>query len=171
MQIIDIDSFIHYYERIRSRTLKVMDCIPPEKLDWTYKPGKFTIGDLVRHIAAIERDMYAETVLGKPSRYRGCGKALAKPYGGTFNFFNRMHQESINIFKRLDEKQLNGKCKTPMGTEITVWKWLRAMVEHEVHHRGQIYLYLNMLNIDTPPLYGLTAEEVESLGISKSKDL
>jgi len=35
-----------------------------------------------------------------------------------------------------------------------------AMVEHEIHHRGQIYLMLGMLEVDTPPLYGLTAEEV-----------
>jgi len=32
--------------------------------------------------------------------------------------------------------------------------------EHEVHHRGQIYLMLGMLGIPTPPLYGLTSEEV-----------
>jgi hypothetical protein len=36
----------------------------------------------------------------------------------------------------------------------------RTMTEHEIHHRGQIYLYLSMLGIKTPPLYGLTSEEV-----------
>jgi uncharacterized damage-inducible protein DinB len=34
------------------------------------------------------------------------------------------------------------------------------MVEHEVHHRSQIYVYLGMLGIQTPPIYGLTSEEV-----------
>jgi uncharacterized damage-inducible protein DinB len=34
------------------------------------------------------------------------------------------------------------------------------MVEHEVHHRSQIYTYLGMLGISTPPIYGLTSEEV-----------
>jgi len=43
-----------------------------------------------------------------------------------------------------------------------VWKWLRSMIEHEVHHRGQLYLYLSMLDIPTPPLYGLTSEEVRA---------
>jgi uncharacterized damage-inducible protein DinB len=36
------------------------------------------------------------------------------------------------------------------------------MVEHEAHHRGQIYLMLNMLEVPTPPLYGLTSEEVRA---------
>jgi uncharacterized damage-inducible protein DinB len=60
----------------------------------------------------------------------------------------------------LSDADLERKCQTPAGAPITTWKWLRAMVEHEVHHRGQIYLMLNMLEVPTPPLFGLTSEEV-----------
>jgi len=48
------------------------------------------------------------------------------------------------------------------GAESTAWKWLRSMAEHEIHQRGQIYLGLGMLDVPTPPLYGLTSEEVRS---------
>jgi uncharacterized damage-inducible protein DinB len=51
---------------------------------------------------------------------------------------------------------------TPGRVTITRWKWLRAMVEHEVHHRGQIYVMLRMTGVATPPLYGLTSEEVRA---------
>jgi uncharacterized damage-inducible protein DinB len=40
----------------------------------------------------------------------------------------------------------------------------RLMTEHEIHHRGQIYLYLAMLDVPTPPLYGLTSEQVRARG-------
>jgi len=43
---------------------------------------------------------------------------------------------------------------------MRIWKWMRAMVEHEIHHRGELYIYLNLLGIKTPPMYGLTSEEV-----------
>jgi len=66
----------------------------------------------------------------------------------------------MEIFSWLTPEDLQRKCVTPGGTSITVWKWLRSMTEHEIHHRGQIYLYLSMLEIPTPPLYGLTSEEV-----------
>jgi uncharacterized damage-inducible protein DinB len=36
------------------------------------------------------------------------------------------------------------------------------MVEHEAHHRGQIYLMLGLLNVPTPPLYGMTSEQVQA---------
>jgi uncharacterized damage-inducible protein DinB len=34
------------------------------------------------------------------------------------------------------------------------------MIEHEAHHRGQIYLMLSVLEVPTPPIFGLTSEEV-----------
>jgi uncharacterized damage-inducible protein DinB len=71
----------------------------------------------------------------------------------------------MEIFRRLSDEDLQKKCLTPNGTPITVWKWLRAMTEHEIHHRGQIYLYLGMLGVPTPPLYGLTSEEVLSRSV------
>jgi uncharacterized damage-inducible protein DinB len=55
---------------------------------------------------------------------------------------------------------LADKCVTPAGTPLTTWKWLRMLPEHEIHHRGQIYTMLAMLNVPTPPLYGLTSSEV-----------
>ena len=160
MEIETIEPFLDYYERIRERTLKVVRCIPPDKIDWTYKEGKFTFADMIRHLATIERYMYAETVQFKPSRYPGHGKELADGFDDVLEFMNRMHRESMEIFGRLKTDDLKKKCVTPGGAPITVWKWLRAMVEHEIHHRGQIYLYLAMLDIPTPPIYGLTSEEV-----------
>jgi uncharacterized damage-inducible protein DinB len=151
---------LDYYEKVRGRTLKVIACIPPEKFDWTCREGKFTFADIIRHLAAIERYMYAENVQLKPSRYSGHGKELADGKETVLAFFDGMHQESMEIFGRLTAADLQQKCVTPGGASITVWKWLRAMVEHEIHHRAQIYVYLGLLGIPTPPIYGLTSEEV-----------
>jgi hypothetical protein len=63
---------------------------------------------------------------------------------------------------RLTDEDLQKRCKTPDDAPITTWKWLRLMVEHEIHHRGQVYIYLSLLGVATPPLYGLTSEEVRS---------
>jgi uncharacterized damage-inducible protein DinB len=155
-----ITSFLEYFEKIRQRTLRVIRSIPPDKIDWTYRTGKFTFADLIRHLATIERYMYAENVQLKPSCYPGHGKELADGYDDVLRFMNRLHAESMEIFRALTDEDLQKRCVTPGGGEITIWKWLRAMIEHEVHHRGQIYLYLGMLDIPTPPLYGLTSEEV-----------
>jgi uncharacterized damage-inducible protein DinB len=160
MEITNPREFLDYWEKVRQRTLKVIACVPPEKYDWRYAEGKFSFADLIRHLATIERYMYAENVQFKPSRYPGHGPELADGSENVLAFFSRMHQESMAIFSKLTAEDLQKKCATPGNVSITVWKWLRAMVEHEVHHRAQMYIYLGMLGIATPPLYGLTSEEV-----------
>jgi len=160
METKNIREFLDYYEKVRQRTLKVIACIPAEQYDWSYREGKFSFADIIRHIATIERYMYGENVQQKPSRYPGHGRELADGPENVLEFFNRMHGESMQIFNRLSDEDLQQKCVTPGGTPITTWKWLRAMVEHEIHHRAQIYTYLGMLDIATPPIYGLTSEEV-----------
>ncbi|HWB27975.1 MAG TPA: DinB family protein [Chitinophagaceae bacterium] len=161
MEITSIQSFLHYYAKIRERTNRLVQIIPHDKLDWAYMPGKFTIGDQVRHIAAIERYMFAETVAGRRSAYHGCDKKLADGYDNVVVFFNGLHRQSLEIFSSLNNDDLHRKCITPGNTPITTWKWLRAMTEHEIHHRGQLYIYLNMLGVKTPPIFGLSAEDVE----------
>src|SRR5438552_8842054 len=64
MEIRSIGSFLDYWRTIRGRTRRVVTCIPPDQIEWSPHPGKFTFGDLVRHLATIERYMYAETVAG-----------------------------------------------------------------------------------------------------------
>ena len=163
MEILEIRPFLDYYERIRERTLRVAKVIPPDKIEWTFQVGRFTLGDLLRHVATIERFQFAETVAGRVSSYPGCGRELADGYDNVLAYVDRLHRESVEIFARLTPEDLTRKCLTPDGAPITTWKWLRAMVEHEIHHRGQIYLYLALLGVATPPLYGLTSEQVLEL--------
>lgn len=152
------DELLHYIDRVRERTLRVAACVPPDQVEWTYAEGKFTLGDLLRHLGAIERWMFAENAQGKPSAYPGHGRELADGLDAILDYMRRMHDEAMAIFRSVD---FEARCTTPGGTEMRVGKWLRSMTEHEIHHRGQLYLYLGMLGIETPPLYGLTEEEVK----------
>lgn len=161
MEIWDLGIFLDYFGKVHHRTMRVVRCIPPDKVDWSFRQGKFTLGDLARHIATANRYIFAETLKGNLSRYAGCGRQLAPGYDEILSLIETLHGESLEIISRLTD--LNGECRTPDGVVVTTWKWLRAMVEHEVHHRGQIYIYLALLEVPTPPLYGLTSEQVMEL--------
>jgi uncharacterized damage-inducible protein DinB len=156
-----MSDFADYFERVRERTMRVAACIPREHIEWTYKPGKYTLGDLLRHLAGIERWMFAENAVLRPSRYPGHGRELADGYDAIFDYMRRLHAESMQIFRSLSDDDLEKKTMTPGGAELRVGKWMRSMIEHEIHHRGALYTYLGILGIETPPLYGLTEEEVK----------
>ena len=165
MEIRSVRQFLEYWASLRGRTRRLVQCIPPDRLEWTHREGAFTLGDQARHLATIERYMYAETVAGRPSRYQGCGRDLADGFDAVLAFFDRLDGEALAIIGGLSDGDLERKCLTPAGSSITTWKWLRAMCEHEAHHRGQIYLMLGMLGVTTPPLFGLTSEGVRARSV------
>ena len=160
MDVTAIGPFLDYWEKVRGRTRRLVDLIPAERLEWTWQPGKFTLGDLVRHLAGIERWMYAENAALRPSRYPGHGRELAEGLPAVRAYLERCHAESLEILRGLSDADLRAKTVTPGGASIGVGKWLRLMVEHEIHHRGQLYMALGILGVPTPPIYGLTSEQV-----------
>lgn len=162
MEIRTIQPFLQYFANVRERTMRVARSVPADKIDWSYAPGKFTLGDLLRHIAVAERYLFAENIQGHTSRYTTHGKELADGRDDVLALMEQLHAESMEIFSRLSDADLQEKCRNVGGVEIARWKWLRSMVEHEIHHRGQIYLYLGILGVGTPPLYGLTSEQARA---------
>ena len=164
-----IKAFLTYYEQTRSTTLKVIGVIPPQYIEWTYKKGKFTIGDLLRHIAAIERYVFAEVAIGKKPAYKGCGIDLAAGYENVIQYFNEMHLQTMNILESLTDDDLKCEITAINGQKTTIGKFLRALVLHEIHHRGALSIYLNLLDVKVPPLLGITEEQVKALSSSYHK--
>lgn len=156
----DAQGFLDYFEKVRARTLRVARCIPEDVFESSPIGHGFTFGDLLRHMAGLERYMFAENVAGRASSYSGHGRDLADGAPATFDYIGRLHHEAMAIFSGLGDAGMRASCVTPGGASMPAWKWLRSMVEHEAHHRGQIYVYLSILGIPAPPLYGLTSEEV-----------
>ncbi len=152
---------LDYLDKVRGRTVRVARCIPVDKLEWAPRPGRFSLGDLARHIAGAGRYLFVENALQRPSSYPGHGRELADGLEKVVAYLEATHAESMQLLRALPPEALEAKCTTLAGAQITVWKWLRLMAEHEAHHRGQIYMSLGLLDVATPPLYGLSEPEVK----------
>ncbi len=161
MEITNISTFLAYFEKTRQATVRIIQSIPPDQMDWSYLPGKFSFGDLIRHIAAIERNVFAEVAMGNHPTYQGCGKDLADGYKETLTYFEQMHLESIAIFETLFDHDLKQKVKSLDGSDVELGNFLRALIVHEIHHRAAMCIYLNLLGVQSPPVLGLTEEQVK----------
>jgi uncharacterized damage-inducible protein DinB len=161
----ELTDFVPYFKGFRKRTDRLLPLIPPDKLEWRPEGGAMSFGDLLRHIAGTERWMWAENVAGRPARFPGHDESLASGYDATCAYFTRLHQESVAIFEALTAEDYQRSVETPGAVALPAWKWLRAMLEHEAHHRGQLYLMLRMIGVATPPIFGLTAEQVRERSV------
>jgi uncharacterized damage-inducible protein DinB len=165
MEVTRIAPFLEYLDRVHQRTRRIVECVREEDLEWRAAANRFSAGDIIRHLAGIERFMWAENVHGRAARYPGHDRALADGLRDTVAYYDRLHAESRDLFASLTDDRLIEKCATPAGTPITVGKWLRAMTEHEAHHRGQLYFILGLRGVPTPPIYGLTSEDVRAASV------
>ncbi|MED1910407.1 DinB family protein [Brevibacillus laterosporus] len=52
------------------------------------------------------------------------------------------------------------KVKNLLGYEVSAWRIIMAMTEHEIHHRGQLSAYMQANHIEPPQIFGLKIEEV-----------
>ena len=154
MKINTITSFTASYEKVCDVTNSIIQAVPEAKMDWTYASGKFTIGDLIRPIAAIESNLFAELILGNQENYTGYGKKLAENYADIIYYFNKMHSDSMEVFTALHDHDLCRNLKTVNGSTTTIGNFLRALVAHEIHHRSVLCIYLNLIGIRTPPELG-----------------
>lgn len=163
-----VSEFIKYWRGVRGRTRRTLAAFPADAGPWRPAAGAFCVADLTRHLGRTERDFFVARVCGAPARVAvGREAALGRgdtEFSGALAELDALHEESCAMLADLDEREgdqaLQRRVTTPVGPEITAWKWLRAMCEHEAHHRGQLSLYLRMLGVDPPPIFGHKAEAV-----------
>lgn len=160
MEIHAIEPFLSHFDRMRGRTLRVWACVPEDRVEWRPAPGRLSFGDVLRHLVGMERHLYVEVAQGRPPAYPGHAEALASGHDGVLAYADRLHGEAVGLLVRMTPDELQRRVPGPAGGAMTAWKLLRAMAEHEAHHRGQVYLMLGLLGVPTPPVLGMTAEEV-----------
>jgi len=142
----------------RGRTVRVARLIPEGLLDWAPTRDAFTCADIVRHLAATERFLFVEVAMGRPSRYPGHDRSLAYGREGVLAYLDDLHEQSMRLLETLSDAALDRTVTTLSGAQIPTWRWIQLAVEHEAHHRGQLYLMLRLRGVATPPLFGVTEE-------------
>src|SRR5262249_17383463 len=112
MEVTRVAAFVDYWEKVRGRTRRVVDCIPADRVEGPWQKGKFPLGDVVRHLAGIERYMYAENAARRPSRYPGHGRELADGLDAVRAYLETCHAEAVAILAGLTDADLVQKCVT-----------------------------------------------------------
>ena len=157
-----IDSFIKYFGGVRRRTINFIRAVPPDQVDWSPKEGELTCGDIIRHLAATEK-MYVDLVVEGRWGYAGHGRSLAADWDEVVAYLEEGHNETISRLRALDDGQLNRPRPSLGGHPLKVWRWLMLMVEHEVHHRSQLAVYLTLMGVEPPQIFGLGFEDIVEL--------
>ncbi len=159
----DVNQFADYFDGVRRRTLNYIRAVPADRVDWAPAAGEFTCGDIVRHLAAAEA-MFVGVVVDGRWRYAG------HDHGPTtlpdlLAALEATHAEALARLRGLDNAALDEPRPSLQGPPARAWRWLMALVEHEIHHRSQLAMYLMLLGVPPPHIFGLGVEDVIALAV------
>lgn len=160
-----IDSLITEFDHEAQTTRKHLERLPDDKLDWRPHEKSFTAGGLAGHIT----EMYGWTVAIFNEDGIDFDPKTYKPYQPT---------SVADLLKTFDDNVAKSKQAMAGATEDTLdqpWSFKmsgRVMFErpraavfrdialsHVIHHRGQLSVYLRLLDIPVPGSYGPSADE------------
>ena len=155
-----VAEFARYFEGVRRRTLATVARVTPEVLAWAPRPDEFSCGDIVRHLAGAERFFVTKVLEDRFTTDLDPGPPLT--HAETLARLDAVHRVERERLASVPDARLTMPLRDLDGGTVKTWRFLMAMVEHEIHHRSQLDTYLSQLGIEPPQLYGYRMEEVMS---------
>lgn len=159
-----IDPMIAEFQHEASLTRKALERVPEDKLDWKPHEKSMSMRQLASHLAEIPQWLGAVLDMDEfpmPEDY--------KPYAASsrselLEKFDACVAEGVEKMQGQPNDKLVANWKMTAGGQVIVdmprAAALRGFIlNHAVHHRGQLTVYLRLNNIPVPSIYGPSADE------------
>ena len=154
-----VEGFANYFEGVRRRTNFYLKTIPPNRLDWSPREGEFTCRAIIDHLAATEK-MFVGVFVSSKWKYDEHAHLGGNTLDALLAELESVHVQTMQKLRAVPNTELNTQRPTLDGPEIKAWRLLMMLVEHEVHHRSQLAMYLFLMGVQPPHIFGKGVEEV-----------
>jgi uncharacterized damage-inducible protein DinB len=160
------DSFIAEMKQEASLTKKILEKVPLDKKDWKPHEKSMSLGRLATHVAEtahwatdiihLDDFDFAVNYNFKPT--------VASSTEELVQIFQTNLDKAINDLSTMNDEDFNKiwtvrrgeqvMFSTPKKVAIRGWAF-----SHMIHHRGQLSVYLRLLDVPVPGMYGPSADE------------
>lgn len=152
----EIASVREHLSRYRSVTLQTLEYVPDNMLGWRPFADFRSFGDQFVHIARVN-EFYIRGLVGGSWDFQGIINRTSKADSRVFilaelTASRDLVEQKLATVQSPALKEYVSVPQIPMPWTLRDWLWY--MVEHEVHHKAQVALYLRHLGI-TPPFFAL----------------
>jgi len=159
------DALLPEFDHEMGTTRRLLERVPEDRLGWQPHQKSMTLGRLATHVAEIPH--WAQTII-KDSVFD------FKPG----EFVPRTVASRAELLKTFDDSAAAARALIAAagdGELMATWTmksggqevlsmpkaacWRRFVMNHLIHHRGQLSVYLRENNVPIPPIYGPSADE------------
>ena len=159
-----IDGMLAELEQEATTTRRVLERVPQEHLAWKPHPKSMSLGQLALHVAMVPgavAELAAIDTIPEPPEF-------VQPEAATAAELVSALSESLVKARRalggFDDARMGAMWRLQSGGRDIIAMpraaFVRSvMLNHWYHHRGQLLVYLRLLDLPVPSVYGPTADE------------
>jgi uncharacterized damage-inducible protein DinB len=158
-------SFIGELKNEAVNTKKMLEKVPLDKADWKPHERSMSIGRLATHMAEtshwiyeiLEADEFDFASRAFKLRVAASPEELLEIFNNNFTrSIAALQNANDQDFDKIWTVKMRDKVLFQMPKKVAIRSW---GFSHLIHHRGQLSVYLRMLDIPVPGMYGPSADE------------
>lgn len=144
-----VPDLLKRWERHRNVLREVLEKIDDEYLHFSPWDGGMPLSALVIHIT-VTSDLFLAKVQNKP--FTSSAPMDVQSMDELRHYFNQATEKTLQSFQSLSAENLE------MTIEINELKdtganWLSTAIDHEIHHKGQVFTYARIVGVDSLPFF------------------
>lgn len=159
------DSFIGELKHETSLTKKILERVPIDRKDWKPHEKSTSLGRLATHIAEI--NSWTTRILGADEfdfATAGFKSYIAASTEELIEILNTNVNEAIGSLSKATDADFEKLWNIRRGGHLIMSTVKKAAIRgwafsHLYHHRGQLSVYLRLLDVPIPGMYGPSADE------------
>ena len=140
-------------------TRKVLAAVPNGNRDYKPDPKSRSAWELAVHLALGDM-WFADSILG--GKFEWTGEPPTPPEmtdpAAVATWYGTQLGERLTKLRAMSPELMLREVDF-FGTKRPACTWLTVMINHSVHHRGQLAAYLRAAGSKVPAIYGMSADE------------
>jgi uncharacterized damage-inducible protein DinB len=154
------DFLIADFEHEMKTTLRVLEAVPADHLDYRPDATSSTGLGLIRHIPTLDawllNSIADGTFAGPPEKPEACG--IFTPEDAIACYREKV-PAALERVRGLSAEQMAGIIDFFGVMQLPAVSMIQVTIKHSVHHRGQLSAYLRSMGGKVPAIYGSSADK------------
>lgn len=166
-----IDAYLAELDHESATSRRVLERVPEDRMGWKPHERSMTLGRLAGHVAELPVWAVSIVTMDVLDLASDHGMVAFNPTGREelLATFEQRIAEFRAAAQGVSDEHLRGHWKLAQGDKILLDMprvvALRSFVmSHTIHHRGQLSVYLRLLDVPVPSIYGPSADDPGPFG-------
>jgi uncharacterized damage-inducible protein DinB len=151
MELLTLEQFYTHWQGHRRLTIRTVEAFPEDKL-FSYKVEPMrTFGEIAKEILEVETSILHGVVSGEWKWEPKYNNVASKQE--LLAAFKQLEKQTQEIWSKLSPERLGAVETDAWGMTQANRNRLLYLVDNEIHHRAQGYVYLRLLGLEPPAFY------------------